>query len=173
MQVDSTCVVSYMNVFSPSLLMIAGFEKVTYRPQENQIVLLPHPRRTISRMDLSSLTLKISHSSDVWSLAMTSHPLEKQNEYINTCAIFYQKDCLNFSVYKIIFTNTHFTYKRNKESSKKYLLIFEKILNAITSSNKQYSRQLKLVLEERSKFAVNCLYPMHLLELKLKCLSRG
>ena len=94
--------------------MRAEFEKVTYRPQENHMVLLSPPRKSVSGLDLSSLTLQKSHYSGAWSLAVTSHPLEKQNEYTDTCAICSPKDCIHFSVRKIIFTSVQLTYKRNE-----------------------------------------------------------
>ena len=84
--------------------MRAVFEKVTYRPQENHMVLLSPPRKSVSGLDISSLTLKKSHCSGVWSLPVTSHPLEKQNEYIDTCAVCSPKHCIHFSVHKTIFT---------------------------------------------------------------------
>ena len=75
------------------------------------MVLLSPPRKSVSGLDLSSLTLQKSHYSGVWSLAVTSHPLEKQSEYIDTCAICSPKDCIHFSVHKIIFTSIQLTRK--------------------------------------------------------------
>lgn len=68
--------------------MRARFEKVTYRPQENHMVLLSLLRKSVSGLDLSSLTLQKSYCSGVCSFTVTLHPLEKQNEYRHLCNLF-------------------------------------------------------------------------------------